>query len=1095
MRLTQSKGLFLIFIFVLTSLWSQAGAEVLISPEGHQYLSDKMIIGIARDCQKLNMGDLSASGFTTGVESLDLLCAQNGIVSIEPFYKGTLKRALPLKDCVERMYIFTTDGARDVNDVVAAFSVDKHLEYAALYDIPVPYYDPNDPDIGWQYALDNVNAYEAWDFVRGAATEDVIIGISDTGVYYEHPDLEPNMWINEEEDINNNGVFDPVPEAQGGDLNDYDDDGNGYPDDVCGWDFGCYDPDPKEETPEHGTHVAGCASEATDNGIGGAAAGFSAKLIAAKGANQAGNLTGVYQALTYCSEQGAHFVNCSWGSNAYNPAYQNVVRAAFLSGTMVIAAAGNDNSQAMHYPAAYDSCFAVAATTRTNSKASFSNYGDWVDISAPGVDIYSTWATSSYRNMNGTSMSSPVCTGCAALVQAQDLNRTPQQIWDILKTTADSLTLYQANPSYLNLLGAGLVDAYAAVAAGTQPNIVFISSQIEITQGDGDNVLNPGEHCNMVVTLRNIWAAAENVNATLRNNGNSHVIITDSTSSYGNIAGGGEASNNSDPFLIEIAANAPCGVVELELYVTADGGYSTTADLPLDISLFYEGFPITAGGSIESSMNLEDIDGDGRAEIIFGSSDDKIYAYNEDGGSVSGFPLNVSGDVVCGIAVGQVAGDANPELVAVTKTANIYAFSHTGGVLSGFPIQQSGNSYYSTPTLADLDNDGLMEMIFTAFSDGKVYAFNGDATAVPGFPIDSGDRFFGSAAAGDVNGDGYPEIFAGTLDGNIHGWNHDGSIMSGFPVDIGDQVWVSPALGDIDGDSQMEIVAGTQDNKVTALNIDGSTVSGFPVDVGATVKSDIALADVDNDNFPEIFVGTNGRQLFGIDGNGANLSGFPIEVGNSITTSPVIADVDGDGQKEILAAATDAVLYGFNADGSVLANFPIPMYGSLTTSSPAIGYVDDNYNLEIAVGLRQAEDNVVLIDMKPASGLQGFDWLMFGHDPQRTHLWWDAPVGVDEPGQEAVPSAFELSQNYPNPFNPDTRIMYSLDRSANVRLMVYNLLGQEVARLVDGFRNAGSYEVTWDGRNDSGSSVSSGIYFYKLEAGENSAVRKMLLMK
>ncbi|MCP4631920.1 MAG: S8 family serine peptidase [candidate division Zixibacteria bacterium] len=1092
MSLKMKKTTLIVLTLALLFSVPQLFADVLVSNEGYQYLSDQMIVSTERGVPALRTGDFTTSGFTTGVQSLDKLCAQYGVIEVEPWYKGKVKNAMHLKDVVERMYIVTIDETHDVRSVVNAFSTDDNLEYAELYDIPVPFYDPNDPRINQQWFLGNINAYEAWDVIRGDATRVAVIGISDTGVYYVHPDLEPNMWINEPEDINGNGIFDNFDEIDGGDLNYDDEDDNGYDDDVVGYDLGVNDPDPQEESPEHGTHVAGCASAATDNGIGVAGPGFSARIIAAKGANRNGSLTAVYQAIVYSADNGAQIVNCSWGSTYYNQGNQNVITAAYNDGCLPVCAAGNDNTSQLHYPSGYENAFAVAATRQQDVKASYSNYGEWIDISAPGTDIHSTWATNTYLTTQGTSMASPVTSGVAALVFAQDFTRGPSDLEVILLSSADSVSLYAANPGYMGQLGRGRVDAYAALAAATMPNIVYGNSSMQITNDDGDGIPNPGENVSLVVTVENLWNDAVNVNGTLR--GNSSVTVSDSTASFGDIAGGGQGDNSSDPFIVEIHADAIVESFEMTLVITADGDYSNELGIPFEISLNQLRFPYNVEGSIEGSMGFARIDGDGRDDLVFGTSDDKVYVINSNGDVMPGFPVNVNGDVVGGIAVGKILDTGWPlELAVATKTGNLYVITASGAIAPGFPITV-GSSYYSTPTLGDLDGDGLDEMIFAAFGDGHVYAYNGDGSAVSGFPVSSGNLFYGSAAVGDIDNDGSLEIVAGSLDGNVHAWNHDGSVIGGFPVSIGSQVWVSPALGDVGGDSQMEIICGDNGGSLYALNADGSVVSGFPVGLGSTIKSDPALANVDGDSELEIFVGTNGHMLYGVNGDGSMVNGFPIDVEYSITSSPVIADVDGDGSKEILASTVGGNLCGYNVDGSVLRNFPIPTYGTLTTSSIAIGDMDADGDLEFAVGLRQSEGNVVVIDYKDAATTDGYDWRMYGHDIGRSHRWYDTPVSVDEE-ESGLPLNFELSQNYPNPFNPETRINYSIASSGSVSLTVYNIIGQEVVKLVDTEQSAGRYEVVWDGRSNSGEKISSGIYFYRLNTNDNFAIKKMLLMK
>ncbi|PJA27944.1 MAG: hypothetical protein CO189_05695 [candidate division Zixibacteria bacterium CG_4_9_14_3_um_filter_46_8] len=1085
------KGAVLLMMAAIFLTYSPlSSAEILIDSAGNQYISNQMIIGIAKECPKLAYGEFSVAGYSPGVQSLDKLCARYGMLKVEPWFTGKLRDGMHLKDVVERMYIFTTDGRYDIRDIKAAFSRDSHLEYAELYDVPIPYYNPNDPNIGQQWFLPQINAFEAWDVIRGDTTKAVIVGISDTGVYYDHPDLEPNMWVNEPEDINHNGVFDNFDVNQGGDLDYVDDDDNGYVDDVIGYDLGVGDPDPSEESPTHGTHVAGCASEATDNGIGGAGIGFSARIIAAKGANSGGALTAVYQAIVYSVANGADFCNCSWGSYSYYQPYQNIITNAFNDGCLVIAAAANDNTINPSYPAGYENCMAVAATGPNDSRASFSNYGDWVDIASPGVNIRSTWAHDQYTNLDGTSMASPIVSGTACLIKAQNLFRQPQDVWDILVSTADSLSLYQANPTYVGMLGSGRVDAYAALAAASMPNIQYISSSIEITNDDGDGVLNPGENINLVVTLKNLWADANNVAATI--SGDASMTITDDSSTYGLMRNGEEISNTSDPFKLEIHSDAPIYVADLTMNVTADGGYSSSFTFPLEISLNQKNFPYTAGGNIEGHMAMVSLDHLYGMEVVFGAADDKVYALSGDGTPIPGFPVSVSGAIVNGIAAGQVTGDWRLDLVAATKTGNLYVIHHDGQIASGFPIA-AGGQYYATPTLYDIDGDNLAEMFFPAFGDGKLYAYHGDGSAVAGFPVATPNKFYGSAAVGDIDGDGQMEIVAGSLDGNLYAWNHDGTPATGFPVNLGSQIWVSPAIGDIDGDAQMEIVVGTQGNTFFALNGDGSEV--FQVDVGATIKSDAALAEVDGSDGLEIFVGTNSHKIYGLNGDGSSINGFPVDVGNSINGSPVIVDIDSDGQKEVFAAATDGIIYGFNMDGTAVRNFPIPTYGTLTTSSLAVGDIDGDNDLELAVGLRQASDNVVVIDCKDDASVNGFDWAMYGHDVSRTHRWFDFMLNVSEDGQGLIPSELALMQNYPNPFNPITRISFDLPEPSYVKLALYNLKGQEIIKLVDGNQKAGRYELSWNGMNADGNTVSSGVYFYRLEAGGQIAIRKMVLIK
>lgn len=437
-----------------------SSASVGILPDGSHYLSDRVVVKLNPDVPKPVLEKAPEGKLTCNLESLNPLIEKFGIVSIEPFYKGKLKKE-PLRRVVSRLFILRLNNPGAIG-ILPHLRRLPELEFAELQILPKPLYTPNDPYIGQQWYVEKIRCFEAWDIIRGDTTKIAKVGIVDSGVNWEHPDLEPNLWINRLEDINRNGRFDNYPAYYGGDLNYLDDDGNGFEDDVIGYDLAMNDPDPREGNMIHGTGVAGVASAATDNSTGIAGVAFSGGLMCLKTAEDYGGyLVAAYEGIIYAADNDADVINCSWGSHDYSQAEQQIITAAYESGSLIIAAAGANGSTQPFYPAAYEHVMAVTPTDQDDRKAYFADYGDWIDICAPGINIYTTWGEDSYTYLSGTSLSSPVVAGVALLVKTQNPHFTPDELEYRLEITA--VDIDSLNPGYQSLLGAGRVDAYLAL--------------------------------------------------------------------------------------------------------------------------------------------------------------------------------------------------------------------------------------------------------------------------------------------------------------------------------------------------------------------------------------------------------------------------------------------------------------------------------------------------------------------------------------------------------------------------------------------------------------------------------------------------------
>lgn len=374
---------------------------------------------------------------------------------------------------------------------------------AAVPNLKMRLFDtlPNDPFLSSQWYIDagsnaDVRLPLAWDTQRG--TSSVRIGIMDTGVDLTHPDLAAQIWTLPGE-IPGNGI---------------DDDGDGYIDDVHGWDFGDHDNDPNPEAVIdtldygidigfHGTMVAGVADAATDNAEGIAGAGWHCSIVPLKVVDAAGDITlsAVSEAFGWAAAHHLEVLNMSFGT-ADGPGvpefFQALVDQANAAGVLCVAAAGNDGTSAINYPAGCTGVLSVGASDMNNARASFSNYGPWVKIAAPGASMWSAlcqnyviddfsqlfyevffgWdGFNPYMYGDGTSFSAPLAAGVCALVRAQHPAWPPSTVITQVTATGDIVIfdepigrkLNAANAVTISLLSANAPAAGVRLTATPNP--------------------------------------------------------------------------------------------------------------------------------------------------------------------------------------------------------------------------------------------------------------------------------------------------------------------------------------------------------------------------------------------------------------------------------------------------------------------------------------------------------------------------------------------------------------------------------------------------------------------------------------------------
>jgi len=397
----------------------------------------------------------------------------------------------------------------------------------------------------------DIHATDAWDSATGS--RQIVVAVIDTGVDYTHPDLTNNIWTNPGE-IPGNGV---------------DDDGNGYVDDVYGYDFVNDDPDPMDDN-NHGTHCSGTVGGEGNNSIGVAGVCWQVRIMALKAFSAAGSggTADEISSIQYATLMGAQVMSASWGGYGYSQALKDAIDAAGAAGIIFVAAAGNsatDNDIIPHYPSSYTSenIVAVMATDHNDIRSSFSSYGlTSVDLAAPGTDILSCVIGGGYEFFNGTSMATPHVAGACALLLSAHPTLTVAEIKRALLSTVDVVVPgLCVSGGRLNLEG-------ALLSLGPRSPLMVYTNYL--TGGNGNGMIDFNECNNLSLVLTNVGTTnITGIRATLSTT-TPDVVIAQSTVTYPNILPGGFAVNPL-PFKVSSLPSFVCGIpVDFTLVIKSD---------------------------------------------------------------------------------------------------------------------------------------------------------------------------------------------------------------------------------------------------------------------------------------------------------------------------------------------------------------------------------------------------------------------------------------------------------------------------------------------------------------------------------------------
>lgn len=1001
-----------------------------------------------------------------------------------------------------------------IEKTIEKFNLLEPVSFAEKIPLIELSFQPNDEY--WQalYGLRQVkadSAFSLFDIESGEypgtmLSGEIVVGIVDGGLMWNHPDLFDNIWRNLGEDADGDGVILEFVEGEwvfdSGDVNGIDDDNDGYIDNFVGYDvtFNDNNPIPNNNSIAHGTMVAGCVSAITNNEIGISSIGFSVKLMGINSGDNSGQyITTGYEGLLAAAQMGADIINLSWGNSSYVESYQNVINAVYDEyNPLIVAAAGNYGVNEPHYPASYNHVLSVTSTSQNNSFSCWANFHETVDLAAPGDDIWCTTTQNTYGEfyepVDGTSFSSPTVAGALALLKSIYPNSDNEFLISKILSSANYFEDMNGDCSGEDLsgfLGAGQLNIYDAIL-DRGPAELFVDHVTVLTES---GLLVPGDTAEVIIKLSNEigYTPLENIIVTLSVEDTLITIINNEFIFNDIIPSGGEFEAQ---FMITSSEEMVFGDITFDLNLTADfsGNYPSALyfdPYELDTEVFIpfgvdqEGYPIE-NKNINDSPLFIDLYGNSLPQIYFGS-DSSMNGTWISGLNVFGFPSELGAKITTTSAAGDLDGDGDRELVFGTNDGTLYALNKDA---SQFLSYSQSNIIVGYPVLNDVDNSGFLNIIFVSSNDtsSMLYVINHLGENLNGFPVLlSGASLFGPAIA-DANNNGSSDIILATVNGLLYSYNNSGEINQGFPLNLSDSIQCPVSLSDLDGNQNLEIILGDDGGYIHVLDHNGLILSSFLTD--DPIQSGIAIADLDQNGSMELLFSDLGQNVYAWDPvQDSELTGWPVYLENGSLSEPIIVDLDNDNDLEAIFASVGGSVFVLHHDGSFYQNFPYISQDSIHCA-PAIGDLDVDGDYELIIG---SESGLEVLDIAGQGGDQ-YSWKSYRGNAYRDG-YFDPSLSYASITENLVPLKFSLGNNYPNPFNPTTRFTYSLPEDVNVKVQVYDINGREIKTLVNRMEIAGNRSIIWNGTNDFGENVSTGLYFYKIEAANFIKTKKMVLLK
>lgn len=860
----------------------------------------------------------------------------------------------------------TAGSHEELLTILSQLNADPDVEFAEEDKVVSINFTPNDPYFlsygSWGQPYDDlwgvklIGSPAAWDTTAG---EGIVVAVVDTGIDYNHPDIAANVWVNTKE-IPNNGI---------------DDDGNGYVDDVRGWDFigpNYWNPTQDNNVMDgfgHGTHVAGTIAAVGNNGIGVIGVAWQAQVMAVKGLDNSGyGLDSTLgPALIYAANNGAEIISNSWAGQGTSQTIAEAVSYAYNLGAVIVAAAGNNSDDARnYYPANLPQVITVAATDHTDNIAYFSNWGDKIDVAAPGVDILSLRASGTsmgtpvdayYTRADGTSMATPHVSGLAALVLSANPQFSNEDVRQALRSSA-----YNNSKPFNFIYGYGRINAAQAVLE----NSVLASKILSPT--DGAHIQGPTSISGLAMgtgfsQYMLLYGAGDlPTNWTVIQTGTSRVS--------GGTLGIFDPSRLPDgKYTIQLRTCTIAGCYFDQTEVVVDYVSITSPVppvVPVTASVFKPGTLLSISGTA-TGPSFQDFRLDW-AEGFAPSSGWSTTGMTSSNGGISPvsngvvgswdtssitqadyYTIRLSVDNSGFTSIAETIVYLEPSLLSGNwpKWLNVAPGLNSGAI----PARDSSLNWHLT-----------LQSPYTTSLPAQFWNFSADGSSQNISQIPYGTNF--GPAAGDLDGVSGDEV-ASAEAFQLDIFHLDNTFYSFLPGIFGNFQFAQVVLEDLNADSEFETIAlgnnfSAQTASIFAWRRDGTQLnSNFPITIPDQNSNlvfpqgpRVLVGDVDGDGSRELVVQegvSSSTFTLGLFGSNGSAKTWNSPVFNGYPTQMILADLDHNGSLETILLCmcnAQAQLHVLQPDGTERAGWPVTL---ASNGYLAVGDINRDGTEEIAV--------------------------------------------------------------------------------------------------------------------------------------------------